>query len=124
MLDFPINFSPDGGLVPLHDVKAGREVAPGDTFTYRFLVPEEAGPLPGDLSTVPLLYFSDVDYVGHTTAGLFGLLSVVAAGNLKADGITPKDVDLLLPLHFQVCQLHCLSSDNLYLHVLPRPLAC
>jgi hypothetical protein len=101
-LEFPVNFSPDGGLVPLHDTMDGKEVAPWKTFTYRFLVPKESGPLDGELSTVPVLYFSDVDFVGHTNAGLFGLVVISNRGGLRADGITPKDIDMLLPLHFQV----------------------
>jgi hephaestin len=103
-LPFPISFAPDGGLVSMHDAALGKEIAPGASFTYRYMVPAQAGPLPGDLSTVAFHYASDVDLPAHTTAGLFGLLLISAPGMLKADGITPKDADVLLPLHFQVWQ--------------------
>ena len=39
-----INFSPGGGLVSLaDDPTAGDSVAPGQTYTYEFLVPDQVG---------------------------------------------------------------------------------
>ncbi len=38
-LDFPVSFSPDGGLVSVHNTTEGQEVAPGATFTYTWIVP-------------------------------------------------------------------------------------
>ncbi|KAG1665501.1 hypothetical protein FOA52_009762 [Chlamydomonas sp. UWO 241] len=105
--DFPINFSPGGGLISRHDEVAGMEVLPGETFTYEWLVPEEAGPTPSDLSSVAYGYSSNI--VGsrweHALLGLEGMLVVVRKGELvtKPSGeLMPRDVDQLVPLLWQV----------------------
>jgi hephaestin len=85
-LDFPVNFAPDGGLelLPAGAAQAAAEpVAPGRQKTYRYYVPESAGPAGGDLSSVAYAYTSSVDLVGHPAAGLVGVLHVGAKGTLK-----------------------------------------
>jgi hypothetical protein len=39
-LDFDINFTPDGGFTALPNGTTAA-VAPGDTFTYKFIVPAQ-----------------------------------------------------------------------------------
>ncbi|XP_073530743.1 ceruloplasmin [Phyllobates terribilis] len=51
-------------------------VAPGDTFTYRWEVPESVGSTIHDLNCLPWLYYSSVDMVRDTNSGLVGPLLV------------------------------------------------
>ncbi len=62
----------------------------------------QAGPLSGDLSSTAWPVFSTPNMVDHAAAGLVTLFVVAGKGQLKADGVTPTDVDALLPLVFQV----------------------
>jgi hephaestin len=85
-LDFEVNLMLDGGLELLSGAGGGdltAPVAPGDAVTYRYYVPESAGPAGGDLSSVAYAYTSSVDLVGHPNAGLVGVLHVGAKGALK-----------------------------------------
>jgi len=72
--------------------KADDAVAPGDTYTYTWHVPERAGPGPSDGSSVLWMYHSHVNEVAETNAGLIGPIIVTARGAAKADG-SPADVD-------------------------------
>ncbi|XP_075124940.1 ceruloplasmin-like [Leptodactylus fuscus] len=51
-------------------------VAPGDTFTYEWDVPESVGSTINDLNCLPWLYYSSVDVVRDTNSGLVGPLLV------------------------------------------------
>jgi FtsP/CotA-like multicopper oxidase with cupredoxin domain len=78
------------GLTPAE--KAGDSVAPGATFTYRWDVPERAGPGPADPSSIVWLYHSHVDERRDINTGLFGAIVVTRKGMARPDG-TPNDVD-------------------------------
>jgi FtsP/CotA-like multicopper oxidase with cupredoxin domain len=67
-------------------------VAPGQTYTYHWEVPERAGPGPGDPSSVVWLYHSHVDSMRDTAAGLVGVIIVTRRGAARPDG-SPADVD-------------------------------
>ena len=73
------------------DANAGI-VAPGATYTYRWKVPERAGPGPMDGSSVMWMYHSHVDEPVDVDAGLMGSIIITKRGMARADG-TPKDVD-------------------------------
>jgi FtsP/CotA-like multicopper oxidase with cupredoxin domain len=80
---------PDGTTGP--DL-ADDAVAPGQTYTYHWEVPERAGPGPGDPSSVVWLYHSHVDSMRDTAAGLAGVIIVTRQGSARPDG-SPTDVD-------------------------------
>ena len=40
-LPFAVNFDPEGGLMAVGEVSAGRAVQPGESFTYQWIVPTE-----------------------------------------------------------------------------------
>jgi len=80
---------PDGRSEAEH---AGDAVAPGQTYTYEWDVPERAGPGPSDPSSVVWLYHSHVDSMRDTAAGLFGVIVVTRRGSARPDG-SPNDVD-------------------------------
>ena len=67
-------------------------VAPGRSYTYRWSVPERAGPGPMDGSSAVWMYHGHRDEVGDVYAGLNGFLVVTAAGRAREDG-SPEDVD-------------------------------
>lgn len=73
-------------------LKSDDGVPPGGTYTYRYQVPERAGPGPGDPSSTVWMYHSHVDEVKDTNSGLIGAIIVTARGAARADG-SPKDVD-------------------------------
>lgn len=81
--------------------KADDAVAPGDTHTYRWEVPERAGPGPGDPNSVMWMYHSHVDEIADVYSGLMGPIIVTRAGMARPDG-TPKDVDRELITNFTV----------------------
>jgi FtsP/CotA-like multicopper oxidase with cupredoxin domain len=72
--------------------KMSGAVAPGQTYTYTWQVPQRAGPGPNDPSSVVWLYHSHVDEQKDVDSGLVGAIVVTARGMAKPDG-TPKDVD-------------------------------
>ena len=101
---FPVSVHPHGVFyekdsegAAYNDGTAGSEkaddaVAPDNTHTYTWQVPERAGPGPGDPSTILWMYHSHVDEPGDTNAGLIGPMIIGREGSLNPDG-TPKDVD-------------------------------
>ena len=72
--------------------KLSGAVAPGQTYTYTWQVPQRAGPGRYDPSSVVWLYHSHVDEQKDVDSGLVGAIVVTASGMAKPDG-TPKDVD-------------------------------
>jgi len=92
--------------------KADDAVAPGTKFTYRWQVPERAGPGPADGSSVFWMYHSHTDEVKDTYTGLMGPLVITAAGKARSDG-SPADIDLSLYTMFLV-------SDENQSHYLQR----
>jgi FtsP/CotA-like multicopper oxidase with cupredoxin domain len=85
----PVDIAPSGGLVgPLSYL-----VAPGAMHTYRWSVPESAGPAPMDDSSVLWTYESNgASFHGAMMAGLRGPIVVTRRGAAAANG-SPKDVD-------------------------------
>jgi hephaestin len=81
--------------------KADDAVAPGTKFTYRWQVPERAGPGPADGSSVFWMYHSHTDEVADTYAGLMGPLIISARDRCNSDAV-PNDVDRELVTNFQV----------------------
>ncbi|ELK27895.1 Hephaestin-like protein 1 [Myotis davidii] len=82
-------------------VKPGAHVKPGETFTYRWTVPESVSPTAADPPCLTYLYFSAVEPIKDTSAGLVGPLLVCKKGALNADG-TQKGIDKEFYLLFTV----------------------
>ena len=101
---FPVSVHPHGVLydkasegAPYADGSASANrgddaVAPGNTYTYTWSVPERAGPGPMDGSSTLWMYHSHVDEPGDTNAGLIGPIVITKKGMAKPDG-SPSDVD-------------------------------
>lgn len=68
------------------------KVGPGKTVTYKWQVPDRAGPGPNDLSSVLWMYHSHVDEAADPVAGLVGGIIVTTPGNANATDATPIDV--------------------------------
>jgi manganese oxidase len=83
------------------EAKKGDAVPPGQTFTYTWTVPERAGPVSGDSSSILWVYHSHFVEPRDMNAGLIGPIIVSAKGSTKADG-TPKDVDREFVVAFAV----------------------
>ena len=82
--------------------KADDAVAPGDTYTYNWKVPERAGPGPMDGSSVMWMYHSHTDEIADTNAGLVGPMVITAKGKADPDTATPLDVDREIFSYFTV----------------------
>lgn len=67
-------------------------VPPGGTYIYTWLVPERAGPGPGDPSSILWMYHSHFVEPKDLNTGLLGPIIVTARGLAEPDG-KPKDVD-------------------------------
>ena len=67
-------------------------VPPGGSYTYHWMVPERAGPGPGDPSSILWMYHSHFVEPKDMNTGLFGPIIITARGASRPDG-TPKDVD-------------------------------
>ena len=74
------------------DDKADDSVAPGQSHTYTWEVPERAGPGPQNPSSVVWLYHSHTADLKDVESGLIGAIVVTRRGMAGADG-KPKDVD-------------------------------
>lgn len=79
-------------------LKPGAHVKPGETFTYRWTVPESVSPTDEDPPCLTYLYFSAVQPIKDTSAGLVGPLLVCKKGALNADGTqVGHSVTILFP---------------------------
>ena len=67
---------------------AGDSVAPGQTFTYTWHVPERSGPGHNDPNCVAWMYFSSVNSVKDMSSGLVGPLLVCAQNTLSSDALS------------------------------------
>lgn len=72
--------------------KEGGHVAPGQTHTYIWEVPERAGPGPSDPNSIVWLYHSHTNELMDVNSGLIGAIIVTRKGMALPDG-RPKDVD-------------------------------
>jgi manganese oxidase len=100
----------DSEGAPYADGTSGKEryddaVPRGGRHTYTWLVPERAGPGPGDGSSVMWMYHSHTDEVSDTYAGLQGFMAVTARGMARADG-SPRDVER------EVFELYSVMNEN------------
>lgn len=81
--------------------KGDDEVRPGATRTYRWEVPERAGPAEHEGSSTMWMYMSHTAEVADQYAGLMGPIIVTKRGMARPDG-TPSDVDRELVANFMV----------------------
>ncbi|MCC6574965.1 MAG: multicopper oxidase domain-containing protein [Planctomycetes bacterium] len=88
----------DGTSASEHD---DDDVAPGNTHSYHYRVPERAGPGPNDGSSVMWMYHSHVDEPVDVNAGLLGPIIVTRRDMARPDG-TPVDMDREFVLLFEV----------------------
>jgi hephaestin len=65
---------------------AGNSVAPSQSYTYEWQVPDRAGPGPMDGPSVQWMYHSHVNEPKDGNSGLIGPMIVYAKGNLRPDG--------------------------------------
>ena len=61
-------------------------VPPGGTHTYRWGVPDRAGPGPSDGNSIVWMYHSHVDEAGDVNAGLVGAMIIASRGALLDTG--------------------------------------
>jgi hephaestin len=78
-------------------------VPPGQTHLYTWPVPERAGPVAGEGSSVMWMYHSHVDETRDVNSGLLGVMIITARGMARPDG-SPRDVDRELVASFD--QVH------------------
>ncbi len=85
----PLDIEPMSGII----AAACKPIPTGATTTYRWRVPDTAGPGPNDPSSRLDLYGPNADHPGAAMyAGLLGGVIVTRSGDARADG-SPKDVD-------------------------------
>jgi hypothetical protein len=82
------------------------QVAPNDVVTYKWLVPERAGPGPADAGSIMWMYHSHVDEAADPAAGLMGAIIITSPGNANDDA-TPKDVSRCVQFCF-ACMWACM----------------
>ncbi|XP_062440569.1 ferroxidase HEPHL1 [Rhea pennata] len=91
--------------------KPGAHVKPGETFTYKWRVPENGGPTESDPPCLTYLYYSATDAVKDTNSGLVGPLLVCRKNTLNPDG-TQKGIDREFYLLFSIFD----ENDSWYLN--------
>ena len=67
-------------------------VQPGSVYTYRWAVPERAGPAPGEGSSILWMYHGHFIESKDMNTGLLGPIIITARGEGRTDG-SPRDVD-------------------------------
>ncbi|WIA14174.1 hypothetical protein OEZ85_002716 [Tetradesmus obliquus] len=77
------------------------QVSPEQVVTYKWLVPERAGPGPADAGSIMWMYHSHVDEAADPAAGLMGAIIIAAPSNANDDA-TPKDVSREFVLSFAI----------------------
>lgn len=87
------------------DQKGDDAVAPGQTHTYTWKVPERAGPGPHDPSSIVWMYHGHTDETKDTYTGLIGPMIISAQGTTNANG-TPQGIDREFVL------LYTVSNEN------------
>lgn len=78
-------------------MKPGARVKAGETFTYKWRVPENGGPSENDPPCLTYLYYSATDAVKDTNSGLVGPLLVCRKNVLNEDGTQVLRVEMDLP---------------------------
>uniref|UniRef100_A0A8B9EC93 ferroxidase n=1 Tax=Anser cygnoides TaxID=8845 RepID=A0A8B9EC93_ANSCY len=92
-------------------MKPGARVKAGETFTYKWRVPENGGPSENDPPCLTYLYYSATDAVKDTNSGLVGPLLVCRKNVLNEDG-TQKGIDREFYLLFSIFD----ENDSWYLN--------
>uniref|UniRef100_A0A8C3L583 ferroxidase n=1 Tax=Chrysolophus pictus TaxID=9089 RepID=A0A8C3L583_CHRPC len=92
-------------------MKPGAHVKPGETFTYKWRVPENGGPSESDPPCLTYLYYSATDAVKDTNSGLVGPLLVCRKNSLNEDGMQ-KGIDREFYLLFSIFD----ENDSWYLN--------
>ncbi|MCB1949556.1 MAG: multicopper oxidase domain-containing protein [Burkholderiales bacterium] len=94
-------------------------VAPGETHTYQWDVPERAGPGPNDPSSIVWLYHSHADTTVDTNSGLVGPIVIARKGFMRlADAMPPKDVNR------EFFSLFAVFDENVSAHLNTNLSAC
>jgi FtsP/CotA-like multicopper oxidase with cupredoxin domain len=88
---FPFSMHPHGVLYD-QSSDGVKGVAPGDCFTYVWILNPRTAPKAGEPSSKLWLYHSHANEGRDVASGLIGAILVSAKGTVKADG-TPRDVD-------------------------------
>lgn len=96
--DRPLSMHPHGVLYSKDDEGAdggkGSKIAPGENYTYTWVVDQDAGPGPNDPSSIVWLYHSHVMAEEEINLGLIGTIIVTAADKAQsAQQPLPNDVD-------------------------------
>ncbi len=91
-------YEKDAEGAPYEDGTSGQDkrddgIAPGESFTYDWPVPERAGPGPADPSSIVWLYHSHVSTPLDTNTGLVGPIIIASRDQAKAADAVPRDVD-------------------------------
>lgn len=74
------------------------QVEPGNVAIYILRVRSEAGPSVSDLSSVPYVYYSSVDPIAHTAAGLTGVIAITRTDGLEKETRLPVGTTAAYPL--------------------------
>lgn len=96
-----LSFSVNMNMIGLELLDSSSEtlgVAPGQTVVYTYRVRSEAGPADADLSAVAKVYYSSVDPIRHTHAGLVGTFAVTKRNGLRRNVRIPKGTSEAYPL--------------------------
>nr|XP_028581903.1 hephaestin-like protein 1 isoform X1 [Podarcis muralis] len=103
MMPHGVAFSKSSEGAPYEDghQKPGAYVKPGETFKYKWRVPESVGPTGDDPPCLTYLYYSANDPVMDTQSGLVGPLIICKKNALEPDG-TQKGIDKEFYLLFTV----------------------
>lgn len=101
-----VPFAVDLNIVGLvredHSCAPDAGVELGEEAVYEWTVPESSGPGRNDLSSIAYVYYSSVDSITHTHAGLAGVVSVTNRGGLNRGTRVPKGSDMIVPLLFNI----------------------
>ncbi|XP_053166227.1 ferroxidase HEPHL1 isoform X2 [Hemicordylus capensis] len=103
MMPHGVAFTKDSEGAPYKDghQKPGAHVKPGETFEYKWNIPDSVAPTDSDPPCLTYLYYSATDPVMDTQSGLVGPLIICKKNSLEPDG-TQKGVDKEFYLLFTV----------------------
>ncbi len=96
--DRPLSIHPHGVMYDKDSEGAdggkGASILPGKSYTYTWIVDEDAGPGPNDPSSIVWLYHSHVMSEDETNLGLIGTIVVTRQGKARSpSNPMPQDID-------------------------------
>ena len=96
--DRPLSIHPHGVMYDKDNEGAdggkGASIPPGKSYTYTWIVDEDAGPGPGDPSSIVWLYHSHVMSEDETNLGLIGTIVITRKGMASSPSDPmPQDID-------------------------------